>query len=213
MEVQARCGSRNTNALPMITEADAVGGMVQRFRILSLPPELRELIYYYAMAPLPPIDTAAIPGTPNRVVIPAIAQVSRLLRKEALSVFYRHRPVEISLHCDENVRRALKWAKAWDGHSKGFATVVFTGRLAEAKNEFFHITVESSKSAPYFATHSRPGASEKACKIVARMAGRLQERLKTAGRRTSEEDRGRLTGEQLTALISHVQADSTLLPE
>jgi len=90
------------------------------FRFLDLPPELREVIYSLAMAPFPPIDTAAIPDTPDRVVIPTIAQVSRTVREEALAIFYRQRPVHISLHCGENTRDSLEWAKAWDRHAEDF---------------------------------------------------------------------------------------------
>ena len=37
------------------------------FPFLELPAELREQVYLYAIRPVPPIDTAAIPGTPEKV--------------------------------------------------------------------------------------------------------------------------------------------------
>lgn len=56
------------------------------FPFLELPAELREQIYYYAARPILPIDTAAIPGTPDCVLVPAVAQLSRQTRREALHV-------------------------------------------------------------------------------------------------------------------------------
>ena len=51
------------------------------FHFLRLPAELRETIYLFAVqSSLTPLDTAAIPGTPDRVHIPPVAQASKQLR-------------------------------------------------------------------------------------------------------------------------------------
>jgi hypothetical protein len=96
---------------------------------MSLPPELREEIYYHAIKDFqfPEIDTAAIPGTPDRIIIPAIAQASRQVRSEALGVFFRNRPVVISLYCRENTQRAKLWAESWVSHAREFSIIIFKG--------------------------------------------------------------------------------------
>ena len=129
------------------------------FPFFELPGELRESIYLYAVQPLPPVDTAAIPGTPDRVIIPKVAQLCTQMREEALHIFFKNRPVEISLHSEENVRRALLWADKWEGHTIYLAQVVFSGRLSMVQNEFFYITLDCSEEVPFFRACARPGAS------------------------------------------------------
>ncbi|KAK5121364.1 hypothetical protein LTR85_005530 [Meristemomyces frigidus] len=185
------------------TSTTQAGGV---FRMLDLPPELREQIYYLAIERFPVIDTAAVQ---DRVVIPTIAQTSRQLRGEALSVFYRNRPVEVSFHCDENIRRAKVWAKSWAGHAKHFSsTITFSGKMRATGYEFFHITVERIKMAPYFMVTARPGVSRLGAIVAEHMEARIGVRLKKFTRKAANYEQARLTAEQFQALINNVDRAS-----
>ena len=182
------------------------------FRILDLPPELREHIYYFAMGPnYPPIDTANIPGTPDDATIPALAQVSQQLRGEALAVFYRNRTVKISLYGDENVRQAKAWVNAWAMHAQEFSSVTFAGTMRCAKNEFFHIAIDCVKNAPYFKIHVRPGVSECGEEVLEYMLSEVEGRLARFRRSPSKDEKGGLTASQLRELVGvvHRSAQST----
>ncbi|KAK4542780.1 hypothetical protein LTR36_006156 [Oleoguttula mirabilis] len=179
------------------------------FRMLDLPPELREHIYYLAIESFPVIDTAAVQ---DKVIIPAITQVSQQLRNEGLAVFYRNRPVEVSFHCDQNVRRAKIWAKSWADHAKDFTTIMFSGKMRATGYEFFHITVEKIKTAPYFKVHARPGVSRTGAVVVEHMQYQIEARLKSFSKRASSQEQAKLTAEQFPVLIEVVERASQFLP-
>ena len=109
--------------------ADTAVDRKEPFPFLNLPAELREQVYLIALQPITAVDTASIPGTPDRVRIPAVAQVSRQLRDEALHVLFRNRPVEVSLHSMENFRRALLWVEKCYDAGRACGMVIFSGRL------------------------------------------------------------------------------------
>ena len=145
-------------------------GKAESFPLEALPPELRELIYYHAMSPFKPVDTAAIPGTPQHIRIPAIAQLSRKTRKEALYVLSRSRPIEVSLYSSVNVERALAWARNLSGRHDH---LIFSGRISQLENNFFRITLRISDQQPYFQVSSRPAASAEADTFIAGMKTKM----------------------------------------
>ena len=178
------------------------------FPFLQLPAELREQIYYFAVQPIVPLDTAAIPGTPDRVTVPLIAQVSKLIRKEALHSLFANRPVEVSLHSSENVRRALLWADRWKDHAKSFGQIIFSGRLAACEYNFFHITLECSDEGPFFRARARPAASARADTLVAKVKEDLLKLLERWVKKAVKGREGRLSGDQLRDLIKLVEEAS-----
>lgn len=193
--------------VPSITEAMATSPQ-QAFRILDLPGELREEIYTLVMSPFPPIDTAAIPGTADRVTIPAITQTSQQLRDETLAVFCRNRPVQISLHCDDNVRRASAWTESWQAHAKGFATIIFSGKMLATGYEFFHVTIQSLRTAPYFVVRARPAISRRGDIIISRMLKKIRACLSRINNIVGEHQQAMLTTDQLPKLIQLVEKAS-----
>lgn len=201
-----------TSQTPSIAAASTLQSE-ENFRLLDLPPELREEIYYQVMGPhFPVIDTAAIPGTPDRVVIPSIAQVSQQLRNETLAVFYRNRPVEVSSYCDDNVLRAHAWAKSWAGHAKDFTTIIFKGKMRATGYEFFHLTVGGTKTAPYFTVCARPGVSEIGDAVLEHMVLKAEVCLTKFGKDMSTQQRGRLTAGQFAMLINLAEQASQYDP-
>lgn len=118
------------------------------FRLLDLPAELREIIYYHSAEDLPAIDTAAIKNH-GITKVPLIAQLCRDVREEALAVLYRNRELRFSFHCERNIERGNMWLQAAGHHSEMPCTVVLAGVLKQT-SEFFHIHVRCSKDLPYF---------------------------------------------------------------
>lgn len=175
------------------------------FPILDLLPELRKQIYYLAIERFAVIDTAAIQ---DKVVTPSIAQASRQLRNEALAVFLRNRPVEISFHCALNVRRAKMWANSWAGHAEGFSTIAFSGVMQATGYEFFHITVKSLKTAPYFIVTSRPGVSKSGVPVIGRLEDKMNKRLRRFCRNANDYEQQRLTAARLGELIDEVEMEA-----
>ncbi|KAF7197698.1 hypothetical protein HII31_00787 [Pseudocercospora fuligena] len=127
------------------------------FRFMDLAAELRELIYEFASAPFPPVNTAAINNTPDMVHIPKIAQLNKQTRSEALAVFYRNRELKLSLHCERNIYRAESWLDAAGSGRIMPGLITFSGR--EPGGTFFHIEVRCSKNDPQFTVISRPGSA------------------------------------------------------
>lgn len=94
---------------------------------LILSQELRELIYFYSIQPVPTYKTAATPAFANRTIAPAFFQLCRAVRAESLQYELKYRPVEISLHSLANVNLAQKWALEPASHASEYRTYVFTG--------------------------------------------------------------------------------------
>ena len=171
------------------------------FPFLKLPAELREQIYLFAVHPITPVDTAAIPGTADRVVIPTVAQLSRQTRTEALHVLFSNRPVEISLHSKENLRRAGLWIARWRAQANSITRIFFTGCLERAENDFFHITLQCSDEAPHFRVSTRLGASDEANTLILQMKDNLLHSLEHKVQSAKEGQKGRLSGGDLIRLI------------
>lgn len=131
------------------------------FRLLDLPGELREIIYYHSAEDLPAIDTAAIKNH-GISKVPLIAQLCRDVREECLAVLYRNRELRFSFHCERNIERGNMWLHAAGHHSEMPCTIVFAGVLKQT-SEFFHVTIRCSKDQPQFHVATRPGASKKVC--------------------------------------------------
>lgn len=182
------------------------------FPFLQLPAELRELVYLYAIQPITPIDTAAIPGTPDRIRIPPVAQVSRLLREEALHVLFKRRPAEISLHSGENLRRALLWADGWAGHSHSFGLIILSGRLESSRNDFYHLTLECSEDPPYFSVRTRPGASLKAELLIDQIRRRLLDWLNQKVKSADNGQESRFSKAAIIEMI-HIVNNASRLPQ
>ena len=180
--------------------------------LLDLPAELREQVYLFAIQPITPLDTAAIPGTPNRVRLPPIAQVSRQLRDEVRYVLFRNRLVEISLHSGENLRRALLWAENLSGPSSLFGIIIMSGCMKQAMNEFFHITIEISDGAPFFRVRTRPGASQEADLIISRMKSQLLDWLEAKVKAAKEGPKARLSSASIIEMIYMIDGASCYYP-
>ena len=209
---------------PTAAAPDTVGRMSKRhkpddmtptkvFKLMELPPELREIIYYHAMIPIKPIDTAAIPNTPDRVRIPPIAQLDKVTRHETLHILFTSRPIDISLHSDENLRRALLWANKWQDHARALPKLIFSGRIKSNCYEFFTITITISDEAPFVRATAKPAASQKSDEFIASLKEHM---LAWLDMRLSDVNGGRdgkLSGEALVELISLVAnaADGTRL--
>jgi hypothetical protein len=178
---------------------------------MKLPAELRELVYYFAAQPITPLDTGAIPGAPDRVRIPAIAQTSTQLRDEALHVLFKNRPAEVRMHSAYSFNRAIDWAVKCSGQSNSFGMIDFRGRLEQAENEYFHITLEISDEAPYYQVVTKRCASVKADLITGQIQQKLWEFL---DEHTKVEDRqqGRLSGDVIAGVILLIDEASRVHP-
>lgn len=179
------------------------------FRLLDLSPELRDQIYYQAMAPHPPIRTSAIPRTPEYVTIPTIAQLSRRTRAEALRVFYRNRTIEISFHCRINVDRALAWAYAWPDQARFLSRVVLSGKLpSDHDGDFFQVIVRRAPEPPFFGIHWSPFRTVETLteRAVMRCTRRLLLGRESADMaRVARERRIRLSPKQFKSIILAVR--------
>lgn len=176
----------------------------QPFPFMDLPAELRELVYYHAFTPIEPIDTAAIPNTPDLIRIPPIAQLSQQTRKEALHVLSRSRPVEISLHSSENHRRALLWALQWHDHAAALPELVFSGRIANLQFHFFEITVRISDEQPHLTAQAKQFSSDKAMEWVWETRRVILARLSKELEDVQEGRQAKLSGGTLVELIEMV---------
>lgn len=176
----------------------------QPFPFMDLLAELRELIYCTAFMPIKPIDTAAIPGTADLIRIHHIAQLSQQTRQEALHVLFRSRPVEISLHSSENVRRALLWAQKWQDHAAALPVLIFSGRIASLEFHFFEITVRISDEKPHLAAEAKKFSSDKAMEWVEEMKKSILTWLSKELEGVREERYTKLSGRALVELIEMV---------
>lgn len=215
------------------SESEASVIPTKPFPFLELPAELRELVYYHAVQPITvslswtsirfntcvwpfangvplgqPIDTGAIPGAPDRVRIPAIAQTSKQLRNEVLHVLFKHRPAEIRMTSAYSFERALTWAKNCTGNSNSFGIINFAGRLEYAQNEFYHVTLEISDESPYFEVRSRRGASAKADLIIAHVMEKLLNDLDAKVKAAKKGQECRLSGDSIADLIHLIDGSS-----
>ncbi|GAB7364708.1 hypothetical protein MBLNU230_g5508t1 [Neophaeotheca triangularis] len=178
------------------------------FRLMDLAAELREKIYFFAALPLTPIDTASIPGTPDFVKIPVIAQVNKQVREEALAVFSRKRSVQISLHSSQHFKQSMVWVAKHTDSSAFFSRIIFAGKLKYQNNNFFHITIDCLPKAPYFRAHRRDAATKAADQISHYIKHRILNYLDMVAEKAGPEYQAKLGGEQLFSLIALVKASS-----
>lgn len=176
---------------------------------MNLPAELREQVYYWAAQPITPLDTGAIPGAPDRVSIPAIAQTSTQLRDEALHVLFKNRPAEIRMHSAYSFNRAIDWALKCSGHSNAFGMIKFCGRLEAAENQYFNITLELLDDSPFYLVHTKRCASTKADLITAQIEERLLKFLKEHAEVSAN---FRLPGDVIAGMILLIDEASRLSP-
>ena len=178
------------------------------FPFMKLPAELRELVYYFAAQPIAPHDTGAIPGAPDRVRIPAIAQTSTQLRDEALHVLFKNRPAEVRMHSAYSFNRAIDWAVKSSGHSNSFGMITFCGRLEQAENQFYHVTLELSDESPHYQVQTRRCASTKADLIAAK----IKEKLLHVLDEHVKEGHLKLSGDAIAGLILLIDEASRMHP-
>ena len=174
---------------------------------MKLPAELRELVYYFAAQPIAPLDTGAIPGAPDRVRIPAIAQASTQLRDEALHVLFKNRPAEVRMHSAYSFNRAIDWAVKCSRPSNPFGMITFCGRLEEAENQFYHITLELLDESPYYQVRVRRCASTKADLITAQIKEKL---LRVLDENVKADPK--LSGDAIAGLILLIDEASRMHP-
>ncbi|KJX96604.1 hypothetical protein TI39_contig613g00013 [Zymoseptoria brevis] len=175
------------------------------FRFMDLAPELRELCYFHACCPFPPIETDAINNTSNRVHIPSIAQLSRTTRKEALAVFYRNREVVISLHCRRNIDRAMKWAKAWGDSSYMSSAIVISGTMSKCSNDWYQLRVSCSRDQAQFRVEVRTHLEEHSNKQCLAMRDGVARHLeRETADKQQEFERGRLNSKNLLGVLTVV---------
>lgn len=182
------------------------------FPLKDLPAELREWVYFHTMAPFPPINTAAIANTQNMDVptmapIPAIAQVDRAIRAEALAVFYRNRELRISLHCGRNILRATAWLNSV-GRSRVLPnriTIEGMGRYLDA-GDTFSITIHCSEQLPQFRVDARPGASVQTQEVVELMKKEVTEYLEERAKaKEGWKEQGKLKACELSSIVNRVR--------
>ena len=171
------------------------------FRLMDLPLELRELIYYHATGPFPPIDTASIANTPDWVTIPPVAQLSPQTRHEALGVFYRNRPVMFSLHCQRNIERAKSWIDSCVSSPRVFNTIICSGSIWHCQGNFFHITIEYSPKTLRFHASARPGASEVTDHVCQTTKDEVQKYLNNQAANKTENEKGMLSADNLHDIL------------
>lgn len=172
----------------------------QPFRFFDLPPELRDRIYLFAMD-FPRLETAAIPRTPDYATIPGIAQTSRLARHEALEVFFFNRPLEVTFHCEENARQAVRWLGCWNAHSRYFGIIAFRIRQVSRPHDFFRVTLERVDTYPYFRTRMDHYATDFATALAIHQRAAFQRCINEFATSAEEGERGRLSATQLSELF------------
>jgi hypothetical protein len=180
------------------------------FKFLTLPAELRELIYIHAIGDIVPVDTAATPGSRDHLTIPVMAQLNRQTRDEALHCLYKHRPVAVSLHSAVNVRYALLWARRLGDHAKVYSKIIFKGRIAAAQNDFFHLTLACADEKPFFRLRARPAASLQADMVIKTMKDDTMKFLDEKLARSKAGQEGALSRQDVVKLINMLKDKAAL---
>jgi hypothetical protein len=111
----------------------------------GLPPEIREIILLYSMLPLLILSTASIPNTPDHIQIPAVAHVCHSLRDEALAIFYRNRPLEITVYSTANEKLTETWLSLWDETEFKDITIIGKG----SQHHFFKFRINLHEQGLY----------------------------------------------------------------
>lgn len=126
-------------------------------------------------------------------------------------MLFRSRRTEISLHSEENVRRALLCAEKWHAHARGLPQLIFSGRIRRHEFQFFTITLQISDEAPFFSASARPAASTKSQQFIVAMKRDMLAWLESKLESVSDGRPAKLSGEDLVELIKLVAkaADSS----
>ncbi|EME46617.1 hypothetical protein DOTSEDRAFT_22666 [Dothistroma septosporum NZE10] len=182
------------------------------FRLMDLPAELREQIYCHASALFPPIDTASIRNTPDTIHIPAIAQLSKQTRQEALAVFYRNREVQLSLHCYRNVERSIAWLINWGDDAHLTNSIVFSGLMKPGLGNIFHLTLNCLRkdSGMQYRVSRRPHADPRSEKTFRELEEKISAYInkKVESDQTLQGEVGKLTKSEILDIFDLVQRDT-----
>jgi hypothetical protein len=130
------------------------------------------------------------------------------MRYEALHYLHKQRPVAVSLHTDIHVQRAKEWASTLGGGTRFVSEIFFTGRVAAAHNDFYHITVESFEDKPFFRVRTRPGASKKASYAIDIIKINVLEWLDAKVKRSRQGNEATLSQSDIVCLIDLIKLAS-----
>lgn len=173
------------------------------FRLMDLPPELREEIYYYASPSFPPLETSK----PDIARVPAIAQLSRQTRREALAVFYRNRDVTLNLRSDPDIMNATGWLDSCASNAELSHTITIDGHFPYRAK--FSLVISCQKKDPQFTADVQLDDKESRRNLVKRNFALLESQVtkyledKTSWR--PEDRRGRLTVGEMRNIVNVVR--------
>lgn len=97
--------------------------------ILTLPPELREKIYDFALAASPPPTTViGAKRISTKVAVPSLTLASRQLRHDVLPSFFELQKLDMYLCLDTHLRQCKKQLDLWTSMDIAFGEVRFIGK-------------------------------------------------------------------------------------
>lgn len=173
------------------------------FRLMDLPPELREEVYYHASPSFPPLETSQ----PDVARVPAIAQLSRQTRKEALAVFYRNRDVTLNLRSDPDIMNATGWLDSCARNAELSHKITIDGHFPYRAN--FSLIISCQKKDPQFSADVQLDDKESRRNLVKKDFALLESQVtnylenKTSWR--PEDRRGRLTVGEMRNIVNVVR--------
>ncbi|KAK4504090.1 hypothetical protein PRZ48_005005 [Zasmidium cellare] len=179
---------------------------VQVFRLMDLPPELREEVYYHASPSFPPLETSK----PDIARVPTIAQLSRQTRKEALAVFYRNRDIHMRLHTDTDILSATGWLDSCAKNAELSHKITISGRFTAVSS--FTLVISCQKRDPQFTVNVQSSVEEDRRSIVkharnavAVMKEEVSNYLENKTSWRPEDRRGRLTVGEMRSIVNIVR--------
>ncbi|KAF2170092.1 hypothetical protein M409DRAFT_19699 [Zasmidium cellare ATCC 36951] len=176
------------------------------FRLMDLPPELREEIYYHASPSFPPLETSK----PDIARVPAIAQLSRQTRNEALAIFYKNRDIHMRLHTDEDILSATGWLDACAKNAELSHKITISGLFTRLST--FTLVISCQKKDPQFTVDVQSSIEEEFRGIVKHtkkgvriMKDEVSNYLENKTVRRPEDRRGRLTVGEMRSIVNIVR--------
>lgn len=173
------------------------------FRLMDLPAELREEIYYHASPSFPPLETSK----PDIARVPAIAQLSQQTRKEALAVFYRNRDVHIRLRSDHDIINTNGWLDSCARNAELSHKITINGHFPYRAN--FSLVISCQKKDPQFTAHVELDDKESRRNLVkenfALLQGQVANYLENKTSWRPENRRGRLTVGEMRNIVNVVR--------